>query len=222
MSDQLYMPEREAAFLKMVYRKSKVILEYGSGGSTRLAAGMPDKLIMSVESDLAWTRSLRHDLMDARSPVILQHVDIGDTGLWGRPVDDRSWRNYHRYPNSVWDEPWFRQPDVVLIDGRFRTACLASVILRTRKSVRVLFDDYAVRDRYQMVEGIIEPYQMIGRMAEFRVKPGNFSPKDMGFLIEQYFQMTVDGEGEKAYRVPKAKKRTKAAAQKAQAGGVSS
>lgn len=221
MSEQPYMPEREVDFLKMVYGKSKVILEYGSGGSTRIAADMPDKLIMSVESDLDWTRSLRHDLMNAKSPVILQHVDIGETGPWGRPLDDRSWRNYHRYPNSVWDEPWFRQPDVVFIDGRFRTACLATVILRTRKSVRVMFDDYGARDRYQLIERIIKPYQMIGRMAEFRVKPDNYSPDDIGFLIEQYFQMTVHGEGEKAYRVPKARMKT-ASARKVAAGKVSS
>ena len=168
---------------------------------------MPDKLVMSVESDLEWTRSLRRELADAQSTAILQHVDIGETGPWGRPLNAANWRNFHRYPNSVWDEPWFRQPDVVLIDGRFRTACLATVILRTKKSVRVMFDDYGVRDKYRLVERVIKPWQMIGRMAEFRVKPDNYSPDDIGFLIEQYFQGTIHGEGEKAYRVPEMRKK---------------
>lgn len=207
MSSAPYMPEAETAFLRMLYRKARVILEYGAGGSTHLAAQMPDKLVMSVESDLEWTRSLRGELADAQSTAILQHVDIGETGPWGRPLNAANWRNFHRYPNSVWEEPWFRQPDVVLIDGRFRTACLATVILRTKKSVRVMFDDYGVRDKYRLVERVIKPWQMIGRMAEFRVKPDNYSPDDIGFLIEQYFQGTIHGEGEKAYRVPEMRKK---------------
>jgi len=196
------MPDAEVAHLKQAYADARVILEYGSGGSTRLAAGMPGKFVMSVESDPDWMRKLRRDLATAASPVILQHVDIGPVGAWGRPLTDAGWRTYHRYPNSVWEQPWFKQPDVVLIDGRFRTACLAAVILQTRRPVRVLFDDYGVRDRYRLVERIIEPQAMYGRMAEFLVMPGAYTKADIGFLVEQYFQMTIHGEGEVAYRLP--------------------
>jgi hypothetical protein len=201
VNDKPFMPEEETEHLIDTYRDAHVILEYGSGGSTRVAADMPDKFIMSVESDLDWARQLRRDLADAISSVIVQHVDIGEVGPWGRPLTDKSWRGYHNYPNSVWDEPWFRQPDVVLIDGRFRTACLAAVILRTSRPVTVLFDDYGVRERYRIVERVMKPDRMIGRMAEFSVKPGAYSPSDIGFLIEQFFWMTVHGEGEEAYRL---------------------
>lgn len=201
VKDKPSMPDDESAYLTEVYEDAHVILEYGSGGSTRVAAHMPDKFIMSVESDLDWARQLRRDLASAASPVILQHIDIGEVGLWGRPLTDQSWRGYHKYSNFVWDQPWFRQPDVVLIDGRFRTACLAAVILRTTRPVKVLFDDYGVRERYQLIERLIKPDKMIGRMAEFSVKPGAYSPSDIGFLIEQFFWMTVHGEGEEAYRL---------------------
>lgn len=196
-----YMPKDETVYLTQIYKKARVILEYGSGGSTRLAAATPGKFIMSVESDLAWVRQLRRDLVGEASPVILQHVDIGPVGPWGRPLSDDMWRGYHRYPNSVWDQSWFRQPDVVLIDGRFRTACLATVMMRTLSPVRVLFDDYGVRERYRLVEKIIKPSKIIGRMAEFMVLPDAISHADFGFLIEQFFQMTVHGEGEAAYRL---------------------
>ncbi|EPX78549.1 hypothetical protein thalar_02341 [Litoreibacter arenae DSM 19593] len=36
-------------------------MEYGSGGTTRLAAQMPGKLIFSVESDLMWALDLQAD-----------------------------------------------------------------------------------------------------------------------------------------------------------------
>ncbi|MET4132433.1 hypothetical protein ABIE62_001568 [Porphyrobacter sp. MBR-155] len=202
MTNKPFMPEAETAHLTQVYADARVILEYGSGGSTRVAAAMPGKFIMSVESDLDWTRGLRRDLAGAASPVILHHVDIGPTGPWGRPLSDDKWRAYHRYPNTVWDQTWFRQPDVVLIDGRFRTACLAAVMLRTSRPVKVLFDDYGVREKYRLVEKVIKPSQTIGRMAEFTVLPGATSQADLGFLIEQFFEMTVHGEGEAAYRLP--------------------
>lgn len=201
MTNKPFMPEKETDHLTKVYAKARVILEYGSGGSTHLAATMPGKYIMSVESDFDWTRDLRRDLAGAASSVILHHVDIGPTGPWGRPLNDERWRAFHRYPNSVWEQTWFRQPDVVLIDGRFRTACLAAVMLRTTRPVTVLFDDYGVRDRYRLVEKIIKPSRSIGRMAEFQVQPNAVSQSEIGFVVEQFFQMTVHGEGEAAYRI---------------------
>jgi len=201
MSAKPYMPEEEAAYLEEAYKQARIILEYGSGGSTTLAASMPGKFIMSIESDIEWARELRRDLASATSPVILQHIDIGEVGPWGRPLSDKCWRNYHRYSHWVWDQPWFRPPDTVLIDGRFRTACLATVILRTTVPVRVLFDDYAVRDRYRLIERVLAPDKLVGRLAEFNVEPGAYSAGDLGILIEQYFLMTVHGEGEKAYKL---------------------
>lgn len=196
-----FMPEEETAYLTQAYEKAQVILEYGSGGSTRLAAAMPDKYIVSVESDVDWMRSLRRDLVGAPSPVILHHGDIGPVGRWGRPVNEGPWRKFPNYPLSVWDQPWFRQPDTVLIDGRLRTACFATVLMLTQKPVRVLFDDYGVREKYRLVERLIEPVRLVGRLAEFELNPGAYDATDVGFLIRQFFEGTVLGQGEDAYVV---------------------
>lgn len=195
------MPEAEAAHLLAAYEEAQVILEYGSGGSTRAAAQMSGKLVFSVESDRDWARSLRREIaaFPPRSQVIILHVDIGRTGPWGRALDESAWRNYHRYPNAIWDEPYFRHPDLVLIDGRFRAACLLTVALRASRPVRVLFDDYHDRPKYHMVERILQPVRSIGRMAEFHVEPGSVRNEDMGFLIGQYFDVTVHGRGRTAY-----------------------
>ncbi|WP_374408325.1 heparinase II/III family protein [Pelagerythrobacter sp.] len=179
------MQEDEVTYVTCNYQNADVILEYGSGGSTRVAAHMHGKLVMSVESDLDRARQLRRDLAGAASPVILQHVDIGEVAPSGRPLTDRSWRNSHGYANSVWDQPWFRQPDIVLINGRFRTACLASVILRTNRPVKVLFDDYG--EHFQLIERAAKPVKTVGRMAEFLIKPGAYSQQEVGLLIEQFF-----------------------------------
>jgi hypothetical protein len=195
------MPEEEAAHLRHVYADSRVILEYGSGGSTKLAASMPNKLIMSVESDQQWARKMREELAGEVSPAILHYVNIGPVGRWGRPVSDVKWRRFHTYPISVWDQPWFRQPDTVLIDGRFRTACFAAVLLKTKKPVRILFDDYGVREKYRIVETIMRPDRLIGRMAEFSVGKRAYSQSDISVLISQFFEVTLVGDGEDAYRL---------------------
>lgn len=167
------MPEAEAREVRSAYRKAHVILEYGSGGSTMTASKMSGKLTFSVESDPLWAQRVQHAI-DARnfaSPAILYPVDIGPVGLWGRPLDARDWKLFYNYPSKIWDEPFFRHPDVVLIDGRFRAACLAVTRLKITRPVTVLFDDYAQRPAYHVVEELVGPPRMVGRMAVFQVSP---------------------------------------------------
>lgn len=199
-----FMPEAEVEHLIRTYAAAKVILEYGSGGSTEIAAGLPGKYIMSVESDRNWARGLREKLSKSEtlSHAVIHHVDIGATGPWGRPLDDRAWRNFHTYPNGIWEQSWFRHPDVVLIDGRFRTACLATILLRAERPVLVLFDDYGVRPLYHDMEAVIRPAKMVGRMAEFHVEPGCVQQKDIGLLLRQFFRVSVHGCGEEQYQLP--------------------
>lgn len=42
------MPPAEAEALRMAYEEAEVILEYGSGGSTVVAAELPGKHVTSV------------------------------------------------------------------------------------------------------------------------------------------------------------------------------
>ena len=53
-----FIPE-VGELVKKHYIKAKVILEYGSGGSTVLASEMPGKTIYSVESSRVWTKMMR-------------------------------------------------------------------------------------------------------------------------------------------------------------------
>lgn len=196
------MPEEETALVAETYRAGRVILEYGSGGTTRLAAQMPGKLIFSVESDLMWALDLQAELDAAgtASPVTVYHTDIGETAKWGRPIlSDTNWRRFHRFALDIWQEPFFRAPDVVLIDGRLRMACLATVLLYTDRPVTVLFDDYADRAMYHGVERLIAPTRLVGRMARFDVVPDMVKKADMGFLISLFSLMSVYGDRQEDY-----------------------
>lgn len=182
----LSLPEKEADRLREAYGQSGVILEYGSGGSTVLAAGMSRKLVFSVESDRNWTLRLQSfiDRRPSSSAVTVYHVDIGPTGEWGRPINESGWRSYHKYPTRIWDEPFFRHPDVILIDGRFRPACFVNACMRITRPVTVLFDDYTTRPAYSVVERFSKPRRLVGRMAEFYIEPRELSAADLSLLMD--------------------------------------
>ncbi|EBA11236.1 hypothetical protein RCCS2_10705 [Roseobacter sp. CCS2] len=168
----LTLPQQEAELLRKTYGSGSYILEYGSGGST-LEALKLGRHVTAVESDPDWAKGLDDALgslgYQGRYEII--PVDIGKVGKWGKPRDGSGFESYHRYALSVWDHPSFVNPDVVLIDGRFRVACFCAVVMRTVKPVRVLIDDYQSRDSYHVVERIIKPTQIVGRMAVFDVPP---------------------------------------------------
>ncbi|MEL6362221.1 MAG: hypothetical protein AAFR21_14170 [Pseudomonadota bacterium] len=194
----LTFPPEEAEYLRGFYEKAKVILEYGSGGSTLMAVNMPGKLVFSVESDKKWARNLEQEIHSEprQSHAIFYPVYIGATGKWGRPQDTRSWHRFHRYPMAIWDEPFFRHPDVVLIDGRFRPACFAAVCMRIQRPVTVLFDDYVERVKYHVVEKLVAPEEIVGRVARFELQPGLLSPNNAGILVSLFSEATY------AHRTP--------------------
>jgi len=173
---ELTFPKDEADFLIETYRDANVILEYGSGGSTVLAAKMENKYIISVESDRRWAIKLQKYIDESTfsSRGIIYYSDIGPTGAWGRPLDETQWRKFCAYPTHVWAQPFFRNPDVVLIDGRLRAACFVATCLRVHKPTRILFDDYTNRKAYHVVEKISKPIRFYGRIAEFFIEPKEY------------------------------------------------
>ena len=76
--------------------------------------------------------------------------------------------------------------DTVLIDGRFRLACFLTVLLRTTRPVRVLWDDYSDRTAYHRAETLCPVLRHHGRMAEFHVEPQMLAPKDLPWVVEAF------------------------------------
>lgn len=182
---KLTMPKPEATHLRAAYAQAGVILEYGSGGSTVIAAELAGKTVFSVESDPKWLADMVA-YFAAHPPAAtlhLHHGDIGPAKEWGYPVSDSSFRLWHNYPNSVWDRADFQHPDLVLIDGRFRMACFLTTLFRATSPVTVLFDDYLDRKSYHKIEDLVRPVAMIGRMAQFDLTPMIIPPARLGWII---------------------------------------
>lgn len=163
-------------FLSETYKNAGVILEFGSGGSTVLAAEQPGKHVMSVESDRSWVRKMKR-WFAANPPaegttVDIIYADIGPTKAWGHPEGHSAWHRFARYPLSIWGSDRYRHPDVVLVDGRFRIGCALATAFHVTRPVSLLFDDYTNRSRNKQVEEFLgAPRRIVGRMAEFAVAP---------------------------------------------------
>lgn len=185
---ELTLPQAEADWLRAAYAEAGTILEYGSGGSTVMAADMPGKTVFSVESDVEWLAGLARWFVQSppRSRVVLHHGDIGPTGKWGHPEGEAAWRRFHGYPVSVWDRADFIHPDVVLVDGRFRAACLLTVLFRITRPVSLYFDDYTDRPHYHRIEKFAKPRETRGRMVRFDLEPTVIPAKDLAMILETY------------------------------------
>ncbi|QYX55451.1 hypothetical protein K1T73_10050 [Roseovarius sp. SCSIO 43702] len=183
---ELTLPEAEAGRVRAAYEEARVILEYGSGGSTVMAGEMPGKRVFSVESDEDWAAMMQgwFDANPPRSEVDVIWSDVGETKAWGYPKRADDYMKFARYPLGVWDLDEFEQPDVVLVDGRFRTGCAMATALRTARPVTLLFDDYAPRRQYHKVERLLGEPRYHGRLAEFEVRPLALDPADLLTTIE--------------------------------------
>jgi hypothetical protein len=172
---ELTFPDEVAALVRSEYEKAGAVLEYGSGGSTVLAAETPGLKCFSVESDNAWATGLQKWLDEhiEGHGAQVHYANIGATRDWGWPakVQKTMIPRYLGYRRSVWQRPDFVQPDVILIDGRFRVGCFLTSISRIQKDTVILFDDYVNRSQYHVVEEFFAPTLTVGRMARFAVSP---------------------------------------------------
>jgi hypothetical protein len=172
-------------------QRSQLYMEYGSGGSTVLAAHL-GKDFVSVESDRNFSKAVTGRIGTTQRSANIVAVNIGTTGAWGAPLFTRpnegrlqSWKQYVI-------APWLRLPpgtipDLVLIDGRFRIACaLYSLMqLHGREDVTILFDDYGDRRNYHVIESFARLEQMAGRMAVFHPR-SDVAIEDLAAALDRF------------------------------------
>lgn len=144
-------------------------LEYGSGGSTLMAdaAGIP---ALSVESDSFYAEKVRR-MLKPGTHLQLAVPTMGLTQHWGMPVFNAKRKGYP-YVTAPFDlmDGWF--PDLVLVDGRYRVACVLEVARRAKiagASATVILDDYSGRNHYHCIERHLSAPTLVGRSAIFHV-----------------------------------------------------
>ena len=159
--------------------QARIYLEYGSGGSTVLAAKSRVRF-KTVDSDPFYLRAVESKIVTelGKPNGNFIYCNIGMTELWGIPVFKRRsagrCKRWKRYALAPWlDRDAAFLPDLVLIDGRFRVACALTTIkyLTDKVPFEILVDDYRDRAEYREIEKYAELSSMQGRMAVFKPKP---------------------------------------------------
>jgi hypothetical protein len=176
-----YFDNQSMAIFKFLISNAQTYLEYGSGGSTQLAARYA-KTVVSVDHDRAFLEAVGQQINKTAcctqfKPIA---VNIGISGRWGYPVftqpTDGRLQRWKNYPAAPWRflQQEMLEPDVILIDGRFRVACALESFLRLgpKSTCNILVDDYVGRPHYKSVEEFGDLVAMHGRMAQFRKAAG--------------------------------------------------
>jgi hypothetical protein len=164
------MPARTAASLGALLADSDTYLEYGVGGSTRLAASAGPRTLIGVDSDARFLAAAGQVVNQENAVIDWHpvHVDVGPTGYLGFPTSLRSRPSWGHYASAPWGLGLV--PDLVLVDGRFRLACALAAARHAEPGTLVFFDDYRTRPWYWRVESFLDLVEKVGRAAVFRVR----------------------------------------------------
>ncbi|WP_159993614.1 hypothetical protein [Roseomonas sp. 18066] len=144
------MSPSELCLFENFARHADHYLEFGSGGSTCVAASMVKKSITSVDSSQEWLNKVADICKiypDWIQPTLV-FADIGPIGAWGTPVDETTREQWPSYHENVWTQSAAAEADFFMVDGRFRIACAMQILLRCRANAIIAVHDYRVRKGY--------------------------------------------------------------------------
>ena len=157
----------DGMFKKLV-RDAKVYLEYGCGKSSWWAYHNTAAAIRSVDTSREWIAKI-NALIGAETAerLRIEWIDVGPLGDWGKPTTFARRDRFRDYT----DWPWTLglEPDLVLVDGRFRIASFLTSIQRAPPGTILLFDDYADRPLYHVAEEFSAVLDRCGRQVAFQV-----------------------------------------------------
>jgi hypothetical protein len=184
-----HMPDAAVAALRERLADAKCYLEYGSGGSTVLAADLRVPRIISVDTSAEWFDKVKSSIdVGYGGKLETLYVDIGPTKKWGYPTSNTHVKRWPQYFVAPWKHVREADlsPDLVLIDGRFRVSCFLASLAYAPIGTTLLFDDYVNRAHYHAVERLLKPINHYDRMAEF-IKTSDPSAEALLGLAAEFF-----------------------------------
>ena len=176
----------DALFKRLVHAAHRYA-EYGVGESTAYVLRATNvERVVCIDTSRHWLdRIARQFPHNARLCAV--HVELGPLGAFGRPASFRHHRDFMRYVEAPFTHG--PPPDVVLVDGRFRVACLLHCLLNGPPGLKVLFDDYRPRPHYHVVEDVVRPVETCGRQALF-VQEAGFDRAHAEWLRDRFLFVT--------------------------------
>ena len=180
------MAEDEIDCFEGLLRHAKSVLEYGCGGSTVLAAALHCHIV-SVDSDGEWLSRVEAQPLVRKAiafeRVVLKHVDVGPTAKWGKPSHEEFRHHWPRYSELPWGER--SDYDLIVVDGRFRVACILNAVLRAQSDALIVVHDFWNRPEYHVVLPFLEWKDSCGTLGVFH-KRRKFDGRRVQALIDEY------------------------------------
>lgn len=169
----MHLEEKE--LFKRIIQNSKCFLEFGLGGSTIFSLINSQTTIVSVDTNKEWIgfmkkyRIIRENL---EKRLKIYYIDIGATRQWGFPVDESSIEKFPDFSSKIFYAENPSQFDTVLIDARFRVACVLQTILHCYKNpnLKILIHDYSIRKEYHEVEIFLDIIEHDRSLYVFKIK----------------------------------------------------
>ena len=169
------MTAEEVTCFERILRDTRTYLEFGCGGSTRLAAEANVARIYSVDSDREWIEACR--VHPSIAPLVeagrakFHWANVGPLGLWGYPADESRVRHWPSYSLAIWDAIGEDLPDTVLVDGRWRISTAVQTLLRCGPDTVLLFHDFH-RKKYKQIKRFVRTTALVDTLLVCRPKPG--------------------------------------------------
>jgi hypothetical protein len=177
------MTGRETNAFESFACASRRFLEFGSGGSTVLAAKHVADRIISIDSSNEWLEKVRAEVNEGPE-IVLKAIDIGSVGEWGYPSDQSSKERWPDYSREPWVDPRCVESDLFLIDGRFRISCFCETLARASIGSIILIHDFD-RPHYQILNGLARQIARAERLSAF-IKDGNSRVETARKLADDY------------------------------------
>jgi len=181
------LPDKEMKTFHKYLDNCNTYFEFGSGGSTFQASKKDNiKCIYSVESDQFWIDKLyQYPVINQSKKVNILYIDIkalpNNYGYPGKDSTYNDWIKYSRAFISL-NDSIKKSVDLILIDGRFRVACVLNLFDEIDKNTFILFDDFFNRGYYHIVLDYYTVIEKVGRMAVMKKK--NILPPKKAIIYE--------------------------------------
>ncbi len=150
----------------------RVILEYGSKYVSTIATAAPDRFTMCVEANRKTVRALNKQQHSFISSVVIFHAEIAGNGSEALELGEAHSYEFSPYILDIWKQPFFIQPDLILLSGPIKSAVFLEVLKHIKRPTRLLFDDYIDESERLIIERVLQPVRMMGTWAEFSLVPG--------------------------------------------------
>lgn len=165
------MSSDEAALFLSFVRNSRIYVEFGTGGSTVVASRHVQSSILSVDSSREWLDQVRTACAPNQTQPELIFVDIGPIGEWGFPTDASTKKRWPDYHSAIWKMPESTAADLYFVDGRFRVACFAQIVLHCNPNAIIGIHDFTSRPKYHCIREIAREIATAGDISFFRPLP---------------------------------------------------